>query len=75
MGTEMIKDDKGKAHLALTNEDFYNDDIMGDKFDDYDILEFGERGKEEEKDNEKKQEKAKQILEEFVQNLILKHMQ
>ena len=45
MGTEMIKDDKGKAHLALSDEDFYNDDIMGDKFDDYDILEFGDEKK------------------------------
>ena len=38
MGVEMIKDRQGKDHLVLSDEDFYNDDIMGDKFEDYEIL-------------------------------------
>ena len=40
MGAEMIKDSQGKVHLALSDEDFYNDDIMGDKLEDYDFLEI-----------------------------------
>ena len=38
MGVEMIKDRQGKDHLVLSDEDFYNDDIMGDKLEDYEIL-------------------------------------
>lgn len=38
MGVELIKDRQGKEHMVLTDEDFYNDDIMGDKFEDYEIL-------------------------------------
>ena len=38
MGVEMIKDRQGKDHLVLSDEDFYNDDIMGNKFEDYEIL-------------------------------------
>ena len=38
MGVEMIKDRQGKDHLVLSDEDFYNDDIMGDQFEDYEIL-------------------------------------
>ena len=38
MGVELIKDHQGKEHLVLSDEDFYNDDIMGDKFEDYEIL-------------------------------------
>ena len=34
----MIKDRQGKDHLVVSDEDFYNDDIMGDKFEDYEIL-------------------------------------
>ena len=34
----MIKDKQGRDHLVLSDEDFYNDDIMGNKFDDYEIL-------------------------------------
>ena len=45
MGVEMIKDRQGKEHLVLSDEDFYNDDIMGDKFDDYEILQVLKEGK------------------------------
>ena len=38
MGVELIKDRQGKEHMVLSDEDFYNDDIMGDKFEDYEIL-------------------------------------
>ena len=38
MGVEMIKDKQGKEHLVFTNEDFYNDDVMGSNFQDYEIL-------------------------------------
>ena len=38
MGVEMIKDRQGKEHFVLNDEDFYNDDIMGNKFEDYEIL-------------------------------------
>ena len=38
MGVEMIKDRQGKDHLVLSDADFYNDDIMGNKFEDYEIL-------------------------------------
>ena len=34
----MIKDRQGKDHLVLSDADFYNDDIMGNKFEDYEIL-------------------------------------
>jgi serine/threonine protein kinase len=38
MGVEMIKDRFGEDQLVLSNEDFYNDDIMGDKFANYAIM-------------------------------------
>ena len=38
MGVEIIKDKQGRGHLVLSDEDFYNDDIMGEKFEDYEIL-------------------------------------
>ena len=38
MGVEMIKDRYGEDQLVLSNEDFYNDDVMGDKFSNYDIM-------------------------------------
>ena len=38
MGVEMIKDRFGEDQLVLSNEDFYNDDIMGNNFSDYDIM-------------------------------------
>ena len=38
MGVEMIRDKQAKEHLVFTDEDFYNDDIMGSKFEDYEIL-------------------------------------
>ena len=34
----MIKDRFGEDQLVLSNEDFYNDDIMGNSFSDYDIM-------------------------------------
>ena len=34
----MIKDPQGREHLVLSDEDFYNDDIIGDSFEDYEIL-------------------------------------
>ena len=40
MGVEMIRDRQGREHLVLSDEDFYNDDIMGDKFEDYEILQI-----------------------------------
>ena len=42
MGVEMIKDRQGKDHLVFSDEDFYNDDIMGNKFEDYEILQVFE---------------------------------
>ena len=38
MGVELIKDRQGREHMVLSDEDFYNDDIMGDRFEDYEIL-------------------------------------
>ena len=38
MGVEMIKDRFGEDQLVLSNEDFYNDDIMGNSFTNYDIM-------------------------------------
>ena len=38
MGVEMIKDRYGDDQLVLSNEDFYNDDVMGDRFSSYDIM-------------------------------------
>ena len=34
----MIKDQQGVDHMVISDKDFYNDDIMGDKFEDYEIL-------------------------------------
>ena len=44
MGVEMIKDRQGRDHLVLSDEDFYNDDIMGNKFEDYEILQVFSNG-------------------------------
>ena len=38
MGVEMIKDRFGEDQLVLSNEDFYNDDVMGEKITNYDIM-------------------------------------
>ena len=38
MGVEMIKDRFGEDQLVLSNEDFYNDDVMGNSFTNYDIM-------------------------------------
>ena len=38
MGVEMIKDRFGEDQLVLSSEDFYNDDIMGEKMSNYDIM-------------------------------------
>ena len=43
MGVENIKDNKGTEHMVLSNEDFYNDDIMGDKLEDYEILQIKQK--------------------------------
>ena len=40
MGVEMIKDRQGRDHLVMSDEDFYNDDIMGDTLGDYEILQL-----------------------------------
>ena len=34
----MIKDPQGREHLVLNDEDFYNDDLIGDTYEDYEIL-------------------------------------
>ena len=34
----MIKDRQGRDQLVLSDEDFYNDNIMGEKLEDYEIL-------------------------------------
>ena len=44
MGVEMIKDEQGKEHLVFKDEDFYNDDIMGSNFQDYEILQVLPKG-------------------------------
>ena len=38
MGVEMIRDRQGGEHIVLSDEDFCNDDIMGDRLEDYEIL-------------------------------------
>ena len=38
MGVKMIKDRQGREQLVLSDEDFCNDDIMGDKLENYEIL-------------------------------------
>ena len=38
MGVEMIKDRFGEDQLVLSNEDFYNDDVIGEKFSNYDVM-------------------------------------
>ena len=44
MGVEMIKDRQGRDNLVLSDEDFYNDDIMGNRFEDYEILQVFSKG-------------------------------
>ena len=74
MGVELIKDRQGKEHMVLTDEDFYNDDIMGDKFEDYEILQvitnknnYGFFAKVRSKINSKIYA-MKKINSEFIQN-------
>ena len=74
MGVELIKDRQGKEHMVLTDEDFYNDDIMGDKFEDYEILQvitkkdnYGFFAKVRSKINSKIYA-MKKIKSEFIQN-------
>ena len=38
MGVEMIKDRFGEDQLVLSSEDFYNDELMGEKMSNYDIM-------------------------------------
>ena len=40
MGVHMIKDKDGKEHFVLNDNDFHNDDIIGDKLEDYEILQI-----------------------------------
>ena len=40
----MIKDKQGREHIVFTDEDFYNDDIMGSNFQDYEILQVLPKG-------------------------------
>ena len=47
MGVEMIKDRQGRDQLVLSDEDFYNDDIIGDKLEDYEILQVFNTKKKE----------------------------
>ena len=70
----MIKDRQGKDHLVLSDEDFYNDDIMGNKFEDYEILQvitkknnYGFFAKVRSKINSKIYA-MKKIKSEFIQN-------
>ena len=74
MGVELIKDRQGKEHMVLTDEDFYNDDIMGNKFEDYEILQvitkkndYGFFAKVRSKINSKIYA-MKKIKSEFIQN-------
>ena len=74
MGVEMIRDRQGREHLVLSDEDFYNDDIMGDKFEDYEILQvitnknnYGYFAKVRSKINSKIYA-MKKINSEFIQN-------
>ena len=38
MGVEMIKDSKGKPHMVFNKDPSKEDELMGDKVDDYEIL-------------------------------------
>lgn len=38
MGVEIIKDRFGEDQFVLSNEDFHNDDVMGEHFSDYQIM-------------------------------------
>ena len=40
MGVQIIKDNNGKDHFVLNDDDFHNDDIIGDKLEDYEILQI-----------------------------------
>ena len=40
MGVEIIKDRLGEEQFVLSNEDFHNDDVMGEHFSDYQIMKF-----------------------------------
>ena len=51
MGVEIIKDRQGRDHLVMSDEDFYNDDIMGDKLEDYEILQLLSKNIKDSKDS------------------------
>lgn len=36
----MIKDNNGKDHIVLNDDDFHNDDIIGNKLEDYEIIQI-----------------------------------
>ena len=40
MGAEALKDEEGKEHYIFDQEEFYDDSKMGDKLDDFEILEI-----------------------------------
>ena len=40
MGAEALKDEEGKEHYILDQEEFYDDGKMGDKLEDFEILEI-----------------------------------
>ena len=40
MGAEILKDEEGKEHYIFDQEEFYNDGKMGDKLEDFEILEI-----------------------------------
>ena len=55
MGVEMIRDRQGGEHIVLSDEDFCNDNIMGDKFEDYEILQvIGNNDNDNDNDKDKK---------------------
>ena len=40
MGAEALKDEEGKEHYIFDQEEFYDDEKMGDKLEDFEILEI-----------------------------------
>ena len=40
MGAEALKDEDGKEHYIFDQEEFYDDEKMGDKLEDFEILEI-----------------------------------
>ena len=40
MEFEVIIDQKGKEHMVFNAQEFDNDDLMGDKFEDFEVLQL-----------------------------------